>query len=181
MGSGVGAVCRDGGGGGVVMGSEEEGEGVKEGVGEEDEGMGAKVSIEYRVVGHGEQRYATVGDWEVGEEGMVIRVSEMGEGRYNLLVFIHELIEAMMCKEVGVGQGEVDEFDREYEEARAQDGRRLAPCECGFYEEPGDDPHAPYHVQHMTATKCEKIIAKALGVEWEEYEAAIGGLFDGKA
>jgi hypothetical protein len=42
--------------------------------------------------------------------------------------------------------------------------------------EPGDHPGAPYHAEHMFASKVEEMLAKQLGVDWLEYERAIEAL-----
>ena len=72
---------------------------------------------------------------------------------------------------------EIDRFDIAYEKARAaeRDGDEslVAPCGCRHREEPGDDPHAPYHKQHQVATTCEKLIAEALEMDWEAYGRAV--------
>jgi hypothetical protein len=39
------------------------------------------------------------------------------------------------------------------------------------YFEPGNDPPAPYHREHVTTTIIEAILAQALGVNLEEYAA----------
>jgi hypothetical protein len=37
-------------------------------------------------------------------------------------------------------------------------------------EEPGDSSEAPYHKEHVFATKIERMIADELGVDWDVYE-----------
>ena len=46
----------------------------------------------------------------------------------------------------------------------------------GNEDEPGDDPRAPYVVQHCIATGVERILAALLGVSWKRYEEAINRL-----
>jgi hypothetical protein len=36
--------------------------------------------------------------------------------------------------------------------------------------EPGDDPAAPYHKQHVQASIVERTLARQLGVDWSKYE-----------
>jgi hypothetical protein len=38
-----------------------------------------------------------------------------------------------------------------------------------LHDEPGDDPHAPYHRPHQIAELCEFACAKVAGVDWKQY------------
>jgi hypothetical protein len=130
--------------------------------------------IDFRILPHKRQRYDTVGDYFNAGGRLHFRVSRMKDPRYHLLVFIHEIIEYLLCKQAGVKMRDIDKFDTEYEKARTHIAlAKAAPCGCSFYEEPGDDPHAPYHRQHQVATACEKLVAEALGVNWEAYGKAV--------
>lgn len=122
--------------------------------------------IEVRTIPHNQQRYDTVGDWWTDEEGWHIRVSYMGNWRYNFLVAFHELLEMAWCKQKGVKQADVDAFDICFEKNRA-------PCDLS---EPGDDPRAPYRYGHQMATLAERFAALVIGVKWDKYEAAVNGL-----
>ena len=55
----------------------------------------------------------------------------MTDRRYELLVALHELVEALLCKEAGVSQERVDALDEAYEAKRLPDDKD---------SEPGDDP-----------------------------------------
>lgn len=124
-----------------------------------------KITIE--TIPHEKQRYPTVGDWEwIDNESLSIRVSELGDWRYNALVAIHELVEVLKCKHDGVTQESVDKFDIEYEKSRAEDDD----------SEPGDSPQSPYKEQHCLATGIERILASALGVDWKDYDEVIMAL-----
>ena len=87
---------------------------------------------------------------------LLISVSKMSDPRYETLVAAHELIEAMLCRQAGISERAVDAFDRHYEAHR----------KAGDQSEPGDDPRAPYHRQHVAATKIERELAALLGVVW---------------
>lgn len=128
--------------------------------------------IDFRVIAHKRQRYETCGDYFTEGGTTHFRVSRMKDRRYCLLVFAHELIEYLLCRAAGVRMREIDRFDIAYEKARESHGLGT-PCGCDFCEEPGDDPHAPYHKQHLVATACEGLIAEALGVDWEAYGRAV--------
>lgn len=119
------------------------------------------MNITVVTIPHDEQRYPTVGDWTFdGDGNLTVRVSDMGNWKYQALVAIHEIVEALACKDRGVHQVTVDAFDKAY----AGDG------------EPGDDPRAPYYHQHRAATEIEMRLAKELGVDWVEYDEAVMAL-----
>jgi len=147
--------------------------------------------IDYREIPHKKMRYDTCGDYfwstdalpSVTQKLLNFRVSKMSDKRYPVLVFLHEIIEFFMCRLAGVKMKAIDRFDVDYEEARGfqiksdvGQFKTFAPCGCRFYEEPGDDPHAPYHEAHQVATACEKLIAKALGVDWKKYNDEVESL-----
>lgn len=116
---------------------------------------------------HVEQRYETVGDWYYTEDGgLVIAISEMGDWRMESLMAIHELVEGLLCKEHGVTQKQVDDFDMEFEDLRE-------PGDCS---EAGDHPRAPYRREHCIATGIERILAVELGLDWEDYDRVVNAL-----
>jgi hypothetical protein len=116
---------------------------------------------------HSYQRYETVGDW-IASRGHLrhIRVSEMGNEDYAFLIAIHEMIEAWLCLKRGVTQEAVDSFDQEFEAKRVE----------GNEDEPGHDPKAPYHKEHVFAEKIERMLAKELGVNWKQYDRTVVSL-----
>jgi hypothetical protein len=116
---------------------------------------------------HAEQRYETCGDWWVGSDGTWhVRVSNTGKWQHAVLVAVHELIEMALCRERGVTEDSVTQFDLDFEAARPE----------GNTDEPGDDPSAPYQKEHQFATTVELLLAAELGVKWREYERAIEAL-----
>lgn len=141
-----------------------------------------KIVIE--TIPHEKQRYPTVGDWfyqmessltpEGGksEEVLFIKVSELGDWRYNACVAVHELVEVLKCKQDGVTQEQVDKFDMDFEQCRAK-GHLTKEQEA---TEPGDVPTAPYQNQHCFATGIERLLAAALNVKWTEYADKIESL-----
>jgi hypothetical protein len=125
------------------------------------------LNIEIKTIPHARQRYETIGDWTIGPNGHIhIYVSELGDWRMEFAVAIHELVEMQLCRFLGITQTEVDDFDMAYEAQRVPDN----------YDEPGDDPRAPYHRQHCVATGIERIMVCMLGLSWKEYEARINSL-----
>lgn len=116
------------------------------------------------IIPHAEQRYETVGDWTVDESGAIdIKVSDMGNPDYAVLVAIHELVEVYLCKKRGITDEEVTAFDVEFEDKRKPDD--LA--------EPGDARDAPYQNEHCLATAVERMVCAAIGVSWQDYEQAV--------
>lgn len=118
---------------------------------------------------HHLQKYPTCGDWQWDGDTLNIYVSEMGNWKYEMLVGLHEATEALICKAKGIKEEDVTNFDlmfeREREEGKHTDG-----------EEPGNDPRACYRTPHKIATMVEKIVAKYLKVNWDQYDEAVMSL-----
>lgn len=111
--------------------------------------------IELRTIPHKQQRYDTLGDWYDDEHGILqIRASALGNPFYEVLILVHELIEAIVCRRQGISAEMVDNFDMNF----PGDG------------EPGDAGDAPYFHAHQFASHVEKALAQTLGIEWAEYE-----------
>lgn len=111
-------------------------------------------------VPHDEQRYDTVGDWFFQDGELHVVTSHMSDPRYETLVALHEIVEAVLCAYGNVPQHLVDEFDFRFKDAH----------------EPGDDIRAPYYKQHQIATAVERLVAAELGVDWRKYEAEVSAL-----
>jgi hypothetical protein len=60
----------------------------------------------------------------------------------------------------GRGEDMLDKFDKDF------DGEG----------EPGDDPTAPYHREHVFATKIERMLAEELGIDWDAYDKTVNAL-----
>lgn len=122
------------------------------------------MNVTIKTIPHIDQRYDTVGDWWFDDAGdLHLRVSAMGDWRKEALVAFHELAEVLLCKDRGITAETVDAFD-------------MAHAERGDGVEPGDDPAAPYRAEHFFATTVERLLAAELGVDWVEYDAAVGAL-----
>lgn len=149
--------------------------------------------VEIQTIPHAAQRYNTVGDWSFApaeqpttgqpSEGdspsagfatdvLLIKVSDTGNWKWNMLIALHEFCEAVLCTESGVSPEQVDVFDMAWKQ--------------GFgFEEPGDDPRAPYYFEHQTAEMLEQDFFDALfpysdgsfeSTDWKEYEEKLGQL-----
>lgn len=122
------------------------------------------MNINVVTIPHNTHRYETVGDWWFdGFGNLEIRVSKTGDERYEQLVAIHEIIEALLCKQRGISEKEVSDFDILFEQKRA----------VGNTDEPGDAPDAPYRKEHFFATSIERLIAGEFQVNWSEYEKVL--------
>lgn len=129
------------------------------------------LKIKINTVSHEAQRYPTVGDWQIINEAdnnkedfeAKFTISNMNNTDYEFLVGIHELIEAYLCQKREIKEEDVTDFDMVYEEGRIE----------GEIDEPGDDPRAPYHKEHVFATNIEKQLATELGVDWDLYDKTV--------
>lgn len=115
--------------------------------------------IQVDVIEHSKQRYRTLGDWffeyDKGlEQKLHVRVSETGDWRSNVLIAMHEIVEALLCDFRGIAQAEVDAFDKAHPEL----------------DEPGDHPEAPYGDEHCLAMGIERMLAAAMKYPWAEHE-----------
>jgi hypothetical protein len=125
------------------------------------------MNINYQVIPHQQQRYPTVGDWWFDKEGnMSIRVSRMSDWRYECCIGVHEIVEALICKHLGITQESVDRFDIEFEKKRAK----------GNFDEPGDDKDSPYRIPHGIASAVERLLGACLGIDWNKYADEVEGL-----
>ncbi len=121
-------------------------------------------------ISHSQQKYDTCGDYkkirDCSYNNILITVSELPDWRMEALIGAHELIEYLLVKHRNISLKKIDEFDIAFEKVR----------EKGNTDEPGNDRHAPYHKEHLFATKIEHLLARELGVQWSKYEKIINNL-----
>ncbi len=128
-----------------------------------------KIIIE--TVPHAEQRYPTVGDWYFDDEKVLhIKVSGLNDMKQEMLVALHELIEAIICTGQGIEEQRLTDFDKQFEELRG-----LYPGIIGN-QEPGNMISSPYYDAHQKATSIEIQLASYLGVDWDEYDTKVNNL-----
>lgn len=121
-----------------------------------------KINIE--TIPHESQRYETVGDYWYDEQGVLqIRVSDMGNTKYERMVVIHELIEQSLTEWAGITEEQIMEFDLKFEEKREEEN----------VDEPGFDNNAPYLVQHTFATSVELGMCALAGISWTDYDNTV--------
>lgn len=120
-------------------------------------------NVRIETIDHNQHRYDTCGDWfwDYPSRTLIIKVSNMDNWMSEALVAIHELVEAVLCQQRGISAEQVDVFDFGFK----GDG------------EPGDDPKAPYHWEHVFAERIEQQLAKRLGVKWPDHEQRIENLY----
>ena len=105
-----------------------------------------------------------MGDWWWDpDDTLQMRVSTLPDWRYSMLIAIHELIEALLCRAHGVTAEAVDAWDM-------GPGKEM--------DEPGDDPRAPYHREHDFALCLERLLAHEIGVDWNAYGDAVDALYE---
>ena len=128
---------------------------------------GEIMQIVIKTIPSEQHRYPTCGDYWVDPDGTrQIRVSDMKNWKYELLVAVHELVEQNLCLDRGIDEKDISRFDIRFEKARAK-GKHSEDAE------PGDDPKAPYRKEHFTATNIERILAAELGIDWTKYDKAV--------
>jgi len=117
---------------------------------------------------HETQRYPTVGDYWLDEAGVEqIRVSEMMDWRYEVLVAVHEIVEMALTRQRGIAEEAITEFDIKFEQDK----------EKGLVGgEAGDNVNAPYRNEHFFATNLERLLAGELNVNWSEYDRYVDAL-----
>jgi hypothetical protein len=123
--------------------------------------------IEVQTIPHEAQRYPTVGDYWEENEVVQVRVSEMQDWRYVILVAVHEIVESMLTRYRGITEEAIGDFDMAFERKREEGLVR---------GEPGDAPDSPYRREHFFATSLERLLAAELGVDWALYETHVDSL-----
>ena len=127
------------------------------------------LKVEIKSIPHKRHRYPGAGDYWDEKDWKIIRVSEMEDPRYEVLVALHEFVESFLCDLRGIFEQEITRFDVMFEEER----------ENGFHfdrEEPGNDKRCPYRREHRWATRIERLMAWQMKVSWKEYSEAVNAL-----
>ena len=116
-----------------------------------------KILIE--VIPHNEQRLGGEGDWIWEGENLRVRVSDMKDWKYNFLLARHEMDEAVLCRNAGITTDMVDQDELKAGDNDDPDSLTGYPGSC-------------YQQQHNDALVAEWIMARNLGVKWEDYGEA---------
>lgn len=110
-------------------------------------------------VAPGAMRYKTVGDWQASDELLEVQVLHTEDWRASAALFLHEYIEAMLCRSAGISTDQVDAWD-------TGPGAKQST-------EPGDAPNCPYREHHRFAENLERLFVAQLGLTWREHEEEI--------
>jgi hypothetical protein len=103
---------------------------------------------------HDQQEYDTMGNWRrLPDDTMLIEVDDMGDWRKELIVAIHEMVEAALCQHRGISEQSVSDYDKSHPDS----------------PQPGDELDAPYRLEHEFATDIERLIGRALDVDLQSY------------
>lgn len=125
------------------------------------------MNIQIKVIPNSDHRPGISGaDWYFDQDGTLqVRVSKMSDERFELALIVHETVEAILCRNNGVLQSTVDDYDMEFEAKNPQ-----AKVEAG------DQPDCPYAREHSLATAAERIVAAELALPWKAYDDELNKL-----
>jgi hypothetical protein len=114
---------------------------------------------EIRFLPQRELRNKQVGDYYKDAYGKQhFEIAMTGKWEFDMLILIHELVEATLCRRRKIPDSAIDEgWDFVHPEL----------------DEPGADKRAPYHKEHMFAEKIERMVCKELGFSWKTYSKRI--------
>ena len=109
------------------------------------------------IIDHQDQRLHVPGDWFFTPDGnLTVRISDLGDWRYNFLVMRHEMDEAILCH-----------FNRITTEMVDEDQKKGKPSDDpdSFSGYPG----ARLQNQHNDALAAEWQMSRLLKVDWKLY------------
>jgi hypothetical protein len=123
------------------------------------------------VIPDSEQRETVDGaDWFFDGAGdLQVRVSPMSDWRYEFALAVHEAFEAALCKNNGVTQKAVDDFDLAYDLSHPDQPDLNA----------GDDQAAPYRAEHNYSTIVDRLFIGACGLNWKDYDDELATTYPG--
>jgi len=118
-----------------------------------------------------EMPYRTIADWRFSKDAKTcyINVADLGDEDYHNALILHETSEIMaLLRRFSPHEAVkiVDTFDKRFEKNRKDD----------FETDPGDDPRAPYHIEHGFATGIERTYLASAGRNWKKYEDKISAM-----
>jgi Mn-dependent DtxR family transcriptional regulator len=110
-----------------------------------------------KTIPHRKQRLKNgdIADYVEISEKTVIATSDLGSADFNFLVQVHEFVELFLIQKAGIAIKDIDDWD------------------CKHPDTMGDNPKAPYHVEHCKAEQIERFAAKVCGISWTEYNKTI--------
>ena len=108
------------------------------------------------------QRYRTLGDYFIKKGIRYFKITKTKNNLFDDLIFVHEFCEEILTRNKGIKEKEITKHDLWIEDEIAE-GRYPDDAE------PGEHPKSPYRREHLLAMRIEKMLAKELGINWEEY------------
>lgn len=104
-------------------------------------------------------------DWFFDRNGdLQVRVSKLSDWKREMCLAVHELFEALCCRNNGVSHHAVDEFDKQYDATHSSDLNA------------GDDPLCIYAREHTLATAVERILAAEYRIQWHDYDQELASI-----
>ena len=107
-------------------------------------------------------RYVTLGDYFFKDGVRNFWITKTGSDEMDDLIFVHEFVEEILTRHRGIKEEDILKFDLWVE----------TEIEKGNYPddgEPGSHPKSIYRKEHLFAEKIERMVAKELKIDWEEY------------
>jgi len=89
---------------------------------------------------------------------LLVTITKRTVPQKEFLLAIHELVEKALCKNLGIPDSVIDDFDKGSDK-----------------DEPGEDPKCPYREMHFTAETVERLMADLMGIDWLEYCESLEG------
>ena len=122
--------------------------------------------ITIKSIPHRLQAYDTSGNYGRRGKETWFEVAHLPDWRYEALVAVDELVEYFLCKDRGIKIKDIDKFDI----------KTVFEIDPKNQNDPGRSKHAPYHKEHMFATRIEKLLCKEFGIDWENYDKSFDNL-----
>lgn len=115
------------------------------------------MNVEIKPIPQREMRYPSLGDYfRTADGALYIKVQSFLDERYEFLIAVHELIEETLTRHRGIKEEVIKAFDEAHLDS----------------DDPGSLPDAPYYNEHVFAECIERLVAREMGVNWDEYAAA---------
>lgn len=109
---------------------------------------------------YSQMRYASAGDYFTDPDGTRhILVASLNNEPMEAAIALHEMVEMFITEAVGISEPDILAFDLAYPG-----------------DDPGNDRRAPYHGQHVFSEALERLFCERMGIEWEDYGAAVDAL-----
>lgn len=122
--------------------------------------------INIKFINSKDQRYPTCGDFWETNNSYEIRITKQDDPKNNMLILIHELVEAYLCKCRGIEFEDIDKFDIKWNQCGGTDKADEPGNEGGKFKLVGK---APYYNEHRFAENIERQLALENDIDWFTY------------